>query len=76
MDIEKEQHKILNKEWFEQQKTPLKTLICYPVLVNKEVVGTITLITGYKHEFITSDITFIEDLSCRLAIFKKICDYE
>lgn len=74
-NIEKNIDKFLNKEWIETQKKqgkPLKSFICYPLVIRNKVVGTISLFTGYYHKFIESELLFLKNISFQLAVFKTI----
>ena len=48
----------------------LKSFICFPLLVQNESVGTLSLFTGYKHSFNDSDLDFLTNISNLLAAYK------
>lgn len=66
-NIEDEEEKIIDKEWVKSQN--LKSFICFPLLTLGKVIGTLSLFTGYVHEFTDSDIEFLGNVSSLLAAF-------
>jgi GAF domain-containing protein len=69
-NIETNKQKFFNKQWLEINQ--LKSCICYPLIMQGEVVGTVTLFTGYHHNFSDSDKAFLENISFQLGAFKVI----
>jgi GAF domain-containing protein len=67
-DIDKKGSEFTNVEWIKSQN--LKSFICFPLLVLGKVIGTLSLFTGYVHEFTESDIEFLENVSFLLAAFR------
>lgn len=67
-DIAKSEDEFTNLEWIRSQN--LKSFICFPLLMLGKVVGTLSLFTGYIHEFTESDIDFLENVSFLLAAFR------
>ncbi|GBF81247.1 GAF domain-containing protein [Aphanothece sacrum] len=57
-----------NREWITKQK--LKSFICFPLSIQGEVVGTLSLFTGYKHIFTSGDLDFVTNFSRLLAAYK------
>ncbi|NEP18707.1 MAG: GAF domain-containing protein [Leptolyngbya sp. SIO4C1] len=77
-DIDSVVEKFNNDKWIEEQG--LKSFICFPLVILGEVIGTLSLFTGYKHKFSKTDITFLKNVSFLLAAFKirseKIKNFE
>lgn len=67
-DIAKREDEFNNLEWIKSQN--LKSFICFPLLMLGKVIGTLSLFTGYIHEFNESDIVFLENVSFLLAAFR------
>jgi GAF domain-containing protein len=67
-DIAKREDEFNNLEWIKSQN--LKSFICFPLLMLGKVIGTLSLFTGYIHEFTESDIVFLENVSFLLAAFR------
>ena len=66
-NIEKRESEFTNLKWVEDQN--LQSFICFPLIILGKVIGTISLFTGYVHEFSESDIEFLENVSFLLAAF-------
>ena len=47
----------------------LKSFICFPLIVDRKTIGTLSLFTGYKHQFSDSDIDFITNASHLVAAY-------
>jgi signal transduction histidine kinase len=54
-----------NPQWI--QANGLKSYACFPITFNTRVLGTLSLYTGYDHEFDESELIFIEQLVFLLA---------
>lgn len=67
-DITKREDEFNNLEWIRSQN--LKSFVCFPLLMLGKVIGTLSLFTGYIHEFTESDIIFLENVSFLLAAFR------
>ena len=67
-DISKRESEFTNLEWIRSQN--LKSFVCFPLLILGKVIGTISLFTGYIHEFSESDIDFLENVAFLLAAFR------
>jgi GAF domain-containing protein len=67
-DITKREDEFTNLEWIRSQN--LKSFICFPLLILGKAIGTLSLFTGYVHEFTESDIDFLENVSFLLAAFR------
>jgi hypothetical protein len=66
--IEEGKSELTNLKWIQTQN--LKSFICFPLLILGKVIGTLSLFTGYAHEFSDSDIEFLENVSFLLAAFR------
>jgi GAF domain-containing protein len=66
--IKDEADKFVSIEWIEQQK--LKSFICFPLTVQGESVGVLSLFTGYEHEFTQDNMDFLENVSHLLAAYR------
>lgn len=66
-DIEKESHRFYSSDWIAEQN--LKSFIGFPLAIQGESVGTISLFTGYIHDFTKNDIEFLENISYLLAAY-------
>jgi len=53
--------------WIRQQR--LQSFIGFPLVIQGEAVGTISLFTGYIHEFTENDLSFLENISYLLAAY-------
>jgi GAF domain-containing protein len=67
-DIAKREDEFTNIEWIRSQN--LKSFICFPLLILGKAIGTLSLFTGYIHEFTESDVAFLENVSFLLAAFR------
>lgn len=67
-DITEREDEFTNIEWIRSQN--LKSFICFPLVMLGKVIGTLSLFTGYVHEFTESDIDFLENVSFLLAAFR------
>lgn len=70
--IELEKRKFKSIQWIEYNK--LKSFICFPLVIQGEVIGTISLFTGYIHKFSDSDIDFLTNVSFLLAAYRERMD--
>ncbi|AFZ03907.1 GAF domain-containing protein [Calothrix sp. PCC 6303] len=68
IEIKEREDEFTNLEWIKSQN--LKSFICFPLLILGKVIGTLSLFTGYIHEFTESDIDFLENVSFLLAAFR------
>jgi len=66
--IEERKNDFSSIQWISSQK--LKSFICYPLATQGEVVGTISLFTGYVHRFSESDLFFLENVSYLIAAYR------
>ncbi|MGP1382426.1 MAG: GAF domain-containing protein [Thainema sp.] len=66
-DIDKEIKRFHSLDWIHAQK--LKSFICFPLAIQGESVGTISLFTGYIHKFTENDLEFLENISYLLAAY-------
>lgn len=57
-----------SRRWIISQK--LKSFICFPLSIEGKVVGTLSLFTGYKHDFKGIDFDFLTNFSRLLAAYK------
>jgi GAF domain-containing protein len=73
-DISKRKEEFLNHTWIENQG--LQSFICYPLAVQGEVLGTISLFCGYRHRFSNSDQSLLQSISFLLATFKKLREFQ
>jgi hypothetical protein len=77
-NIETRKDEFTNLQWIESQN--LKSFICFPLSILGKVVGTLSLFTGYVHEFSDGDINFLKDVALLLAAYRlrsrKIRDVE
>lgn len=71
-EIELEKSRFQSIEWIEKNK--LKSFICYPLVLQGKVVGTISLFTGYIHKFSDSEIDFLKNVSFLLAAYRERID--
>jgi GAF domain-containing protein len=67
-NISEREKEFTSLSWVKSQG--LKSFICFPLLILGKVIGTLSLFTGYTHEFTDSDIEFLENVSFLLAAFK------
>jgi GAF domain-containing protein len=67
-NINEREKDFTNLSWIKSQG--LKSFICFPLIILGKVIGTLSLFTGYVHEFTDSDIEFLENVSFLLAAFK------
>ncbi|MBP0002890.1 MAG: GAF domain-containing protein [Cyanobacteria bacterium SBC] len=67
-NIKEREKEFSSLSWIKRQG--LKSFICFPLLMLGKVIGTLSLFTGYVHEFTDSDIEFLENVSFLLAAFK------
>jgi hypothetical protein len=66
-DIENHQEEFSSIQWVRDQN--LESLVCFPLIIFGKVVGTLSLFTGYSHDFSESDIDFLENVSFLMASF-------
>jgi GAF domain-containing protein len=66
-DISREINRFYSSSWILAQG--LKSFICFPLAIQGESVGTISLFTGYVHEFTENDLDFLENISYLLAAY-------
>lgn len=66
-NIELELDKFNSVDWILKQG--LKSFICVPLAIQGNSVGTISLFTGYVHEFTENDLEFLENISYLLAAY-------
>ena len=67
-NISKREGEFTNIQWIRDQN--LKSFVCFPLKILGKVIGTISLFTGYVHEFSDSDLEFLENVSFLLAAFR------
>jgi nitrogen-specific signal transduction histidine kinase len=73
-DIENYKKPYFNKTWIE--KNSLKSHACVPLSIEDNVVGNISVYTGYKHEFSDSDKSFLRTISFLTAAIIYIVQYK
>jgi uncharacterized protein YjbI with pentapeptide repeats len=69
--LEQGEYRFHNPEWI--LKNELATLAIYPLISNHEVVGTISIYTGFIYEFSDEDMDFLSNVSRLLAFFMHQC---
>jgi len=67
-NISERKEEFTNGDWIESQG--LKSFICFPLIILGKVIGTLSLFTGYVHEFTKGDLEFLENVSFLLAAYK------
>jgi signal transduction histidine kinase len=67
-------HKFHNPTWI--QENCLKSIAILPLLAMGEAVGTITVYTGYKHEFSEGNKQFLNNIAYILASIVAITKYK
>lgn len=70
-DLDGKKAKFHNGEWID--KNYLASLAIYPLISNKEVVGTISIYTGYIYQFSDEDQDFLANVSRLLAFLVDQC---
>jgi signal transduction histidine kinase len=66
-NLEKEVHRFNNKEWIMQNH--LGSFACIPLVNENEVVGTISIFSGYNYTFHPSIINLLKSLASLIASF-------
>jgi signal transduction histidine kinase len=66
-DIEERKIEFKNIDWITQNG--LKSYVCLPLPVKNKRVGTLSLFTGFNHQFYESDINYLEDVASLIASF-------
>ncbi|NJL90486.1 MAG: DUF1822 family protein [Coleofasciculaceae cyanobacterium SM2_1_6] len=67
-NISERKNEFTNRDWIESQG--LESFICFPLIILGKVIGTLSLFTGYVHEFTKGDREFLENVSFLLAAYK------
>lgn len=73
-EIEQNISKFISSRWIKSKK--LKSFICFPLVIEGKVVGTLSLFTGYVHKFSDIDIDFLKNVSFLLAAYRVRIDQE
>ncbi|MBF2089469.1 MAG: GAF domain-containing protein [Synechococcales cyanobacterium K44_A2020_017] len=71
-DIATREFEFSNPEWIRSQN--LKSFVCFPLLIQGKIVGTLSLFTGYVYEFGETDIELLENVSFLLAAYKTLSE--
>jgi GAF domain-containing protein len=66
-DVDENPEEFMSRVWMKEQ--PLTSFICFPLSIQGEVVGTLSLFTGYKHQFNLNEIDFLTNVSYLLAAY-------
>jgi signal transduction histidine kinase len=72
--IEQKLYKFHNEIWYKQNN--IKSMAVLPLLANGQIVGTITVSTGYKHKFSQGNKKFLENVASLLASIIAIEEYK
>jgi signal transduction histidine kinase len=72
--IEKKSYKFHNQNWYELNN--IKSMAVLPLLASGQMVGTITVATGYKHKFSQGNKTFLKNVASLLASIIVIKGYK
>ena len=72
--IEKNRYKFHNEKWYELSN--IKSIAVLPLLASGQMVGTITVSTGYKHKFSQGNKTFLKNVASLLASIIVIKGYK
>lgn len=65
--VDENPEEFFSRIWMKEQR--LKSFICFPLSIQGEVVGTLSLFTRYKHQFNPSEIDFLTNVSYLLAAY-------
>jgi len=65
--IRSSDNRFFSLDWITSQG--LKSFVCFPLTIQGESVGTISLYSGYTHKFTGNDIEFLENISYLLAAY-------
>jgi signal transduction histidine kinase len=66
-NLDERANEFQNVKWI--QRNHLKSYACFPLSVKETVVGTLSVYTGFVHNFDKSDIKFLENISFLIAAF-------
>jgi GAF domain-containing protein len=69
-DINQEEERFISFSWIRDNR--LRSFICFPLEFQGDVIGTISLFTGYLHVFNDSDIDFLRQVSDLLSTYVGI----
>lgn len=72
--IEKNIYKFRNEDWYKLSN--IKSIAVLPLLASGQMVGTITVYTGYKHKFSQGNKTFLKNVASLLASIIVIKGYK
>jgi nitrogen-specific signal transduction histidine kinase len=72
--IEKNIYKFHNEYWIKLNN--IKSMAVFPLLVSGQMVGTVTVATGYKHKFSQGNKTFLKKVASLLASIIVIQGYK
>jgi signal transduction histidine kinase len=72
--IEKNIYKFHNENWYKLSN--IKSIAVLPLLASGQMVGTITVSTGYKHKFSQGNKTFLKNIASLLASIIVIKGYK
>ena len=72
--IEKNRYKFHNENWIKLNN--IKSMAVLPLLASGQMVGTITVATGYKHKFSQRNKTFLTNVASLLASISVIKGYK
>jgi signal transduction histidine kinase len=72
--IEKNTYKFHNENWYKLSN--IKSVAVLPLLASGQMVGTITVATGYKHKFSQGNKTFLKNVASLLASIIVIKGYK
>lgn len=65
--IEERINEFKSVDWINKQN--LKSFVCFPLVIKEKAIGTLSLFTGYEHNFSENDIEFLENVSHLLAAY-------
>ena len=72
--IEESRYKFHNQNWIKLNN--IKSMAVLPLLASGQMVGTITVATGYKHKFSQRNKTFLKNVASLLASISVIKGYK
>ena len=68
-NLEARAEEFQNAPWIKLNN--LKSYACFPLLIKERAVGTLSLYTGFVHDFDESDIEFLQNISFLIAAFTE-----
>jgi signal transduction histidine kinase len=72
--IQENRYKFHNENWYKLSN--IKSIAVLPLLASGQMVGTITVYTGYKHKFSQGNKTFLKNVASLLASIIVIKGYK